>query len=78
MKTKKPSAIVYGWRELGTFTLTTDVYFEENLEDEVILLGKTDKQEITPEEIAQKISTNNYEVTSKISAILPRMIFKKE
>ena len=34
MKTKKPSAIVYGWRELGTFTLTSDVYFEENLEEE--------------------------------------------
>ena len=37
MKTKKPSAIVYGWRELGTFTLTSDVYYEENLLDEVVI-----------------------------------------
>jgi glycosyltransferase involved in cell wall biosynthesis len=37
MRTKKPSAILYGWRELGTFTLTSDVYYEENLLDEVIV-----------------------------------------
>ena len=37
MKTKKPSAIIYGWRELGTFTLTSDIYFEENLMDEVVI-----------------------------------------
>jgi len=37
MRTKKPSAILYGWRELGTFTLTSDVYYEENLLDEVII-----------------------------------------
>lgn len=28
---------MYGWRELGTFTLTSDVYYEENLLDEVIV-----------------------------------------
>ena len=37
LKTKKPSAIVYGWYKLGTFTLTSDVYYEENLLDEVIV-----------------------------------------
>ena len=37
MKTKKPSAIVYGWYKLGTFQLTSDVYFEENLLDKVIV-----------------------------------------
>jgi len=37
MKTKKPSAIVYGWREIGTFTLTSDVYYEENLLDQVVV-----------------------------------------
>jgi len=37
MRTKKPSAILYGWRELGTFTLTSDVYYEENLLDEVVV-----------------------------------------
>lgn len=35
VKTKKPSAIVYGWKELGTFELVSDVYFQENLFDTV-------------------------------------------
>ena len=46
MKTKKPSAIVYGWRELGTFTLTSDVYFEENLLDEVIIYSLPNTDDI--------------------------------
>jgi glycosyltransferase involved in cell wall biosynthesis len=37
MKTKKPTAIVYGWNKLGTETLVSDVYFEEALYDDVIV-----------------------------------------
>jgi hypothetical protein len=37
MKTKKPSAIVYGWRKQGTEIIHSDVYFEEGLEEEVII-----------------------------------------
>ena len=37
MKTKKPSAIVYGWDRIGTEKLISDVYFEEALYDEVIV-----------------------------------------
>jgi glycosyltransferase involved in cell wall biosynthesis len=37
MKTKKPSAIVYGLDRLGTETLVSDVYFEESLYDECII-----------------------------------------
>jgi len=37
LKTKKPSAIIYGLKEKGTLTLISDVYFEENLQDEVIV-----------------------------------------
>ena len=43
-------------------------------EDEVILLGKQGKNEITAEQIAQKSGTINYEVTTHISALLPRII----
>jgi len=39
MKTKKPSAIVYGWYKQGEEILISDVYFEEGLEDEVIVYG---------------------------------------
>lgn len=35
MKTKKPSAIVYNWNKQGEYNLTSDVYFEEGLFDEV-------------------------------------------
>jgi len=37
MKTKKPSAIVYGWHQYGEVVITSDVYFEEALEEEVIV-----------------------------------------
>ncbi len=37
MKTKKPSAIVYNWSREGEITLVSDVYFEENLFDDVIV-----------------------------------------
>jgi glycosyltransferase involved in cell wall biosynthesis len=37
MIAKKPSAIVYGWPVLGTSVLKSDIYFEENLFDDVIL-----------------------------------------
>jgi glycosyltransferase involved in cell wall biosynthesis len=37
MKTKKPSAIVYGLETKGEFTLVSDVYFEESLFDDVVV-----------------------------------------
>jgi hypothetical protein len=37
MKTKKPSAIVYGWHTKGTQILISDIYFQENLYDEVVI-----------------------------------------
>ena len=39
MKTKKPSAIVYGWQFKGNHIIHSDVYFEENLEDEVQVIS---------------------------------------
>ncbi len=43
-------------------------------EDEVVILGKQGKEEITAEEIAEKIDTINYEITTRISPLLPRII----
>ncbi|MCX6754348.1 MAG: alanine racemase [Candidatus Nomurabacteria bacterium] len=43
-------------------------------EDEVVLLGKQGKNEITAEHIARDSDTINYEVTTKISSLLPRVI----
>jgi alanine racemase len=43
-------------------------------EDEVVILGKQNKNEITAEQIAQESNTINYEATTRISALLPRII----
>ena len=43
-------------------------------EDEVVLIGRQGKQEITAEEMAEKIETINYEVVTRISALTPRLI----
>jgi alanine racemase len=42
--------------------------------DEVVILGKQGKQEITAEQIAEKTDTINYEVVTKISPLLPRIL----
>lgn len=44
------------------------------IEDEVVLLGKQGKNEVTAEEIAQKIGTINYEVITRINPLLPRTV----
>jgi alanine racemase len=44
------------------------------LEDEVVLLGRQGKDEITAEEIAQKIGTINYEVVTRINPLISRLI----
>ncbi|MFH1200793.1 MAG: alanine racemase [bacterium] len=44
------------------------------LEDEVVILGRQGKKEITTEEMADKINTINYEITTRISSLLPRIV----
>jgi len=42
--------------------------------DEVVIIGSQGRGRITAEEIAEKIGTINYEVTTRISALLPRIV----
>ncbi len=42
--------------------------------DEVVIIGLQGKARITAEEVAKHMGTINYEVTTKISALLPRVI----
>jgi len=44
------------------------------IEDEVVLIGKQDEEEITVEEIAQKVSTINYEVVTRINPLIKRIV----
>jgi len=43
-------------------------------EDEVVLLGKQGSDRITSEEIASRLGTINYEITTRISPLLPRVV----
>ena len=44
------------------------------IEDEVVLLGKQKNEEISADEIAQKLGTINYEVVTRINPLLPRIV----
>jgi len=56
--------------------LVVDINHLKNvsIEDGVVILGKQGKEEITAEEIAGKIDTINYEITTRISSLLPKII----
>lgn len=43
-------------------------------EDEVVILGHQGNEEITAEEMAKRIDTVNYEITTRISSLLSRVI----
>ena len=47
------------------------------LGEEIVLLGRQGDQEITAEEIAAKISSINYEVVTRISPLIPRVLKNK-
>ncbi len=44
------------------------------VEDEVVILGQQGKEEISAEEMARSINTINYEITTRISPLLPRRV----
>ena len=51
----------------------TDVS-KAKVEDEVVLLGKQGSEEITAEEMAEKIGTINYEIVTRINPLIKRVI----
>lgn len=65
---------VLGRIAMNMFVVDVSHLSEVCSEDEVVLLGKQGDQEITAEEIALKINTINYEVTTRISPLLERII----
>lgn len=44
------------------------------VEDDVVILGKQNKEEINVEDMAKRINTINYEITTRISPLLARVI----
>jgi alanine racemase len=45
-----------------------------SLGDEVVLIGRQGQDEITAEELADKLGTINYEIVTAIAARVPRVV----
>lgn len=65
---------VVGRISMNMFTVDVSHLKKVKIEDEVVLLGRQGKEEITAEEIAKKLDTINYEITTRISSLLPRVV----
>lgn len=65
---------VLGRVAMNMFMVDVTRIKDVKVEDEVVLLGKQGKEEITAEEIARKINTINYEVVSRVNPLLDRVV----
>ena len=65
---------VLGRVAMNIFVVDVTHLAELETEEEVVLLGCQGHEEITAEEIAEKLETINYEITTRVSALLPRVI----
>lgn len=64
---------VLGRVAMNMFAIDLSAAPEAKTEDEVVLLGRQGQEQITAEEIAALLGTINYEVTSRISPLLPAL-----
>jgi alanine racemase len=59
---------------MNMFVVNVDEVSDVAIEDEVVIIGRQNKEEITADEFAQKIGTINYEAVTRINPLLPRII----
>jgi alanine racemase len=67
-------APIIGRVAMNMFVVDVSAIKSVKSEDEVVILGSQKEEIITPEEIANKTKTINYEVTTRVSPLLPRII----
>ncbi len=65
---------VLGRIAMNMFAVDVSDVLEVSFEQEAVLLGKQGIEEITAEELAERIGTINYEVVARISPLLKRFI----
>ena len=65
---------VLGRISMNMFAVDVTHLSNIKIEDEVVLLGDQNKEKITAEEIAKKLNTINYEIVTRVSALLPRIV----
>ena len=66
---------ILGMVSMNMFVVDVSHLKNVKQEDEVVILGRQGKEEIPAEELAKKLGTINYEVTTRISSLLPRLAF---
>ena len=59
---------------MNMFVVAVDHLKNVRAEDEVVIIGKQGKLEITAENLGDMMGTINYEVVARLSALLPRVI----
>ncbi|MDP3994445.1 MAG: alanine racemase [bacterium] len=67
-------ASVVGRICMNMFMVDVTDILRVKLEDEVVLVGKQERNQITADELAEKIGTINYEVMARINPGIPRVI----
>lgn len=65
---------ILGRVSMNMFVVNINHLKKVKQEDEVVILGKQGMEEITAEEMAKRIDTINYEITTRISTLLPRIV----
>lgn len=65
---------VIGRVSMNMFTIDVSHLKNVNSEDEVVLLGHQGTKSISVDDLAKLLKTINYEVTSRISPLLPRLV----
>lgn len=65
---------VLGRVAMNMFAVDLTMVEDAAAEDEVVLLGAQGTERITAEEIASRLGTINYEVTTRITPLLPRRL----
>jgi alanine racemase len=71
---KGKSAPILGRVAMNMFVVDVSMIKGVKPEDEVVIMGTQKGEEITAEEVAGATDTINYEVTTRMSALLPRII----
>ena len=65
---------ILGRVAMNMFVVDVNHLANVKIEDEVVIIGKQGGEQITAEEVAGKIDTINYEVTTRLSSFLPRIV----
>jgi alanine racemase len=65
---------VLGRVAMNMFAIDLSDVPEARPEDEVVLLGEQGRERITAEDMAARLGTINYEVVTRVSPLLPRVV----